>query len=137
VATTPLYASVLRGDLVQVSSTANANRDGTGTITTLCAGVAAGTRIDRIDFAASGDLADGCISIFVSSDTGTTWRYIGGVDYGNPAAGSATVLPWAAPWVAPRGGVHLPGTAFLIGAANTAAPTAGVLNAQVNGVNFT
>lgn len=63
-------------------STANTNRDGTGTIATVLASVAAatdttgGTRIDFVDIKATGTTTAGMVRLYVSTDTGTTWRLI-------------------------------------------------------------
>ena len=63
-------------------STANTNRDGTGTIATLLASVAAagdttgGTRVDFVDIKATVSTTAGMIRLYVSTDTGSTWRMI-------------------------------------------------------------
>ena len=67
---------------VAVVSTANTNRDGTGTIATLLASVAAatdttgGTRVDFVDIKATVTTTAGMIRLYVSTDTGTSWRMI-------------------------------------------------------------
>lgn len=70
-ATTATLVSTPRLENVQIS-TANANRDGTGTITALITGVAAGTLLNRIEVKATGTTTAGMIRIFQSTDGGTT-----------------------------------------------------------------
>ena len=73
-ASAPAYAANPRSlDIVQVSA-ANTNRDGTGTIVTACAGVAAGTRISSVTLTATVTTTAGMVRLFLSTDTGTTWR---------------------------------------------------------------
>lgn len=73
-ASTPAYASNPRSlDIAQVS-TANTNRDGTGTIVTCCTGAAAGTRVSSVTVKATGSTTAGMVRIFLSTDSGTTWR---------------------------------------------------------------
>lgn len=73
-AATPAYASNPRSlDIAQVSA-ANVNRDGTGTIVTVCAGVAAGTRVSSVTVKATVTTTAGMVRLYLSTDTGTTWR---------------------------------------------------------------
>lgn len=73
-AATPAYASNPRSlDIAQISA-ANTNRDGTGTIVTCCSGVAAGTRISSVTVKATVSSAAGMVRLFLSTDSGTTWR---------------------------------------------------------------
>jgi hypothetical protein len=69
----PTFTSTPRTSVVTVA-TANANRDGTGTIATLIAGVAAGTKIIEIDVTPSVTTTAGMLRIFISTDSGTTWK---------------------------------------------------------------
>jgi len=55
-------------------SAANVNRDGTGTIVTVCAGVAAGSRVSSVTVKAAVTTTAGMIRLYLSTDTGTTWR---------------------------------------------------------------
>jgi hypothetical protein len=63
-------------------SAANTNRDGTGTIVTVLASVAGGadvsggTRIDFVDIKATGTTTAGMIRLYVSTDTGASWKLI-------------------------------------------------------------
>lgn len=52
-------------------STANTNRDGTGTIATLLTAAAAGTRVDRIVVTAQGTTAAGMLRLFVKNAAGS------------------------------------------------------------------
>lgn len=73
-ATAPAYAANPRSlDIGQVS-TANTNRDGTGTIATVCTGATAGTRISSVTVQATGTTTAGMVRLYLSTDSGTTWR---------------------------------------------------------------
>lgn len=74
-ATTPNFIGTPTPAAVNVA-TANTAIDGTGAITTLIAGVAAGTRILEIDaqVALTGAAAAALVNIFRSYDTGSTWK---------------------------------------------------------------
>lgn len=73
-AATPAYAANPRSlDIAQVSA-ANTNRDGTGTIVTVCAGAAAGSRISSVTAKAVVTTTAGMVRLYLSTDTGTTWR---------------------------------------------------------------
>lgn len=73
-ATTPAFASSPRSIEPQVVSTANTNRDGTGTIVTLTAGAASGTRVSSVVVQATVTTTAGMVRLYVSTDTGSTWR---------------------------------------------------------------
>jgi len=72
-ATTPNFASTARMATASISA-ANTGRDGTGTIVTVMAGVAAGTRIFEVDYTATVTTTAGMCRLFLSSDSGTTWK---------------------------------------------------------------
>lgn len=72
-ATTPNFTSTPRVGSVNVSA-ANTARDGSGTITTLLIGAAAGTKVTSISAQATVTTAAGMVRIFLSTDGGTTWR---------------------------------------------------------------
>lgn len=74
-ATNANYASTPRSASALIS-TANTNRDGTGTIVTLLSGGATGTRIDDIRIAAIAATTAGMIRFFLSLDGGTTNRLL-------------------------------------------------------------
>lgn len=68
---TPAFLATPR-DAVVTISTANTNRDGTGTMGTLITGVAAGTFVTRIIVVATGTTTAGVIRLFKSNDSGST-----------------------------------------------------------------
>jgi hypothetical protein len=75
-ATSPSFAATPHaGAQVQVA-TANANRDGTGTLGTLITGVASGTRVEKVRVKATGTTTTGMVRLFVSYDGGTTKRLL-------------------------------------------------------------
>lgn len=74
-ASTPKFASTPRAEYVAIS-TANTNRDGTGTLGSLITGVAAGTKVDRIMAIAGGTTTAGMLRFYLSLDGGTTNRLI-------------------------------------------------------------
>lgn len=61
---------------VQRISTANANRDGTGTIAVLHTAGANGARIDDISIKATGTTTAGMIRFYKSIDAGVTWKLV-------------------------------------------------------------
>lgn len=74
-ATTPRFTSSARMASAVVS-TANTNRDGTGTITSIITGVAAGTRVSELNVKATVTTTAGMVRLWTSSDGGTTWRFL-------------------------------------------------------------
>ena len=104
-------------------STANTNRDGTGTIVTLGTAGSNGTKINTVRIKATGDPADSVVTLFLHD--GTNYYLIDEFDLGNPVAGSATVTTYSdahsfSDWVLPSG--------YSLRAAITAALTSGVVN---------
>jgi len=71
----PSFADTPRREAVTIS-TANTNRDGTGTMGTLIAAAATGTLVFRITVQAGGTTTAGVIRLFGSNDGGTTKRLI-------------------------------------------------------------
>ena len=71
-ATNPSFISTPRIGRASLSA-ANTALDGSGTITELIAGVAAGTRILQIDAQCSATSAAALINLFLSDDSGSTW----------------------------------------------------------------
>lgn len=63
-ATTPAYAATPRNGMAVVS-TANTNRDGTGTIGTIFSAGASGSRIDKIIIKAQGTTTAGMVRLFI------------------------------------------------------------------------
>lgn len=74
-------------------STANTNRDGTGTFGTVYTAGSSGSRIDSIVIQATGTTTAGMIRFFSSIDAGTTKRLIGEIPVLANTA-SATVPVW-------------------------------------------
>ena len=72
-ATTPNFTSTSRLATAAVSA-ANTNRDGTGTIVTVLTGVAAGTKVFEVDVQMTVTSTAGMVRLFLSSDTGATWK---------------------------------------------------------------
>src|SRR5574343_623541 len=77
-------------------STANANRDGTGTLVTPTWGGSGGAgapttdwQLLRLVISETGDLADSVVTVFTTD--GTTILFLTDVDINNPAAGATTV----------------------------------------------
>lgn len=71
-ASLPTLVSTPRFEMVTIS-TANTNRDGTGTIASLITGADAGTLLHRIQVKASVTTTAGMIRVFMSTNGGTTW----------------------------------------------------------------
>ena len=74
-ATAAQYAATPRAAQAQVTA-ANTARDGTGTIVTVMAGAATGTRVDDLRIQATGTTTAGVIRLFLSLDGGTTNRLL-------------------------------------------------------------
>lgn len=72
-ATTAQFIATPRIDTVNIS-TANTNLDGTGTVTTLTTGASTGTRILEIVVKSAATSAAAQVGIFLSTDSGSTWR---------------------------------------------------------------
>lgn len=69
------YTSTPRSSSVRIS-TANTNRDGTGTIGTLFTGGTSGSRVDDISIKATSTTTAGMIRFYKSLDNGSTWRLL-------------------------------------------------------------
>lgn len=74
-ASTPNFTSTPRIGTANVSS-GNTNRDGSGTITALLTGAAAGTKVTSITAQAAVTTTAGMVRIFLSTDSGSTWRLL-------------------------------------------------------------
>ena len=74
--TTANYAATPRAAVAQVS-TANTNRDGTGTIATVLTAGSNGSRVDDITVIATGTTTAGMVRLFVNDGTNTRlWQEI-------------------------------------------------------------
>lgn len=105
-------------------STANTNRDGTGTIVTILTGASTGTRINEVVIKATGDPADSIVTLFLHDGT-TAWLF-DEIDLGNPAAGAVTTPTYRTSVTYTN--LVLPSTSWSLRAAVTASLTTGVLN---------
>lgn len=75
-AATAQYASTARSALGQVT-TANTNRDGTGTIATIFSAGTSGSRIDQIEVEAVGTTTAGMVRLFLHDGTNARlWREV-------------------------------------------------------------
>lgn len=130
-ASTPTFASTPRLASADVS-TANTNRDGTGTIATVITAASAGTIINRLVLKSTGDPADSIVTVYLHD--GTTAHLFDEFDLGNPAAASTTLEGYRAErryedLVLPNG--------WSLRAAITVAPTAGVVKVFAHGGDLT
>lgn len=122
-AANPSFASTPRIGVGAVS-TANTNRDGTGTIVDVITGAAAGTKVFEVVTQATNDPADCTIMLFLNDGT-TNWLF-DEIDIGNPTAASATQI--GDRQSRSYANLVLPSNTWKLRAAITAAPTAGVVN---------
>lgn len=75
-ATTAQYAATVQTAQAQIS-TANTNRNGTGTIGTVITGATNGTRVDDISIVATGTTTAGVVRLFISDGTNVRlWQEI-------------------------------------------------------------
>lgn len=96
----PAYASSPRAHDVGQISAANANRDGTGTIVSIASGSATGFRVQEIVVQPTVTTTLGMVRIFLSTDSGTTWRLfdeitIGAATVGAGVPGSRNSRPYS------------------------------------------
>lgn len=69
-ASTPLYTGTVRASNASIS-TANTNRDGTGTLGTVITAGSSGTRIERVTITGTGSTTAGMVRLFVYDGTNT------------------------------------------------------------------
>ncbi len=75
-ATTPAFAATPATAVVQIS-TANTNRDGTGTIGTVLTAGSSGTRVDQVDITATGTTTAGVVRLFIHDGSNARlWREV-------------------------------------------------------------
>ena len=118
---------------VAAVSTANTNRDGTGTIVDIITSTpAGGFKLNEIVVQATNDPADSTVTIFLHN--GTSYFLFDEIDIGNPAAASTT-LPGAR-FSRTYPNVVLP-SGWKVAAAITVALTAGVCNVFCFGADGT
>lgn len=124
-AANPSFAGTPAGGAVTVS-TANTNRDGTGTVPTIFTAGASGSLLNQLTLQSTGDPADSVMVIYLHNGTSHfDWFE---VDLGNPAAGSTTVTAFH--FEADLANYPLP-PSWSVRASITVALTAGVVNAIV------
>jgi len=119
--TTPIFAKPAVSDVAQVL-TANANRDGTGTIATVATGSADGKRITNVHIKAIVTTTLGMIRFYYSADSGVTNRLIGEVVVAAITVG-AGVSGFEFDWVPPGGVLNLVGTTDMLRASTHNAET--------------
>jgi hypothetical protein len=90
----PIYVHHPVVTTTAMPATANTNRDGTGTITTIYTADAAvnGSLVEVIKFIAAAASAVSTINLFRSIDAGATWKFIGQTALRTVISPSATVL---------------------------------------------
>lgn len=117
---------------VAAVSTANTNRDGTGTIVDILTAGSDGCRVEEIVVKATADPADSIVTIFIHN--GSAYFIWDEFDLGNPAAGSATVESYRAARTYDNLVLE---SGYKVAAAITATLTAGSVNVWVLGGSFT
>lgn len=131
-ATTPTFTSTPRHGVASVS-TANTNRDGSGTIVDLLTGATSGTKVNEIVVKATGDPADSVVTLFIYD--GSTYQLFDEFDIGDPAAASTTVAGYRESRT--YSNLILPSSTYKIAAAITVALTSGVVKVHVLGGDLT
>lgn len=131
-ASAPVFATIPRIGFAAVS-TANTNRDGTGTIVDALTGVAAGTRIERVVLQATANPADSIVTMFLYD--GSTYRLFDEYDLADPAAASTTVPGFRTEKA--YSDIVLPSNSWKVAFAITVAPTSGVVDCFVFGADLT
>lgn len=129
-ASAPSFTATPRIGVAAVS-TANTNRDGTGTIATVLTAATGGTKVFEIALQATGDPADSTVTLFLHD--GTDFWLFDEFDLGNPAAATTAIAGYRVRrtyenLVLPNG--------WSIRAAVTVAPVAGVINVYVFAGDF-
>ena len=112
-AVTPNFTSTSRLATAAVSA-ANANRDGTGTIVTVLTGVAAGTKVFEVDVQMTVTSTAGMVRLFLSSDSGATWKLFDEVAI---AAATASASVKATRVATQYTNLILPSASWVLGAA--------------------
>ena len=129
-ATSPQFITTPKIGAASVS-TANTNRDGTGTIATVFTAGASGSKIEEVVVQATNDPADSTITLFIYD--GANYWLFDEIDIGNPAAASTTVAGYRT--YKTYENLVLP-TGYSLRAAITVALTAGVANVFALGGDF-
>lgn len=128
--TEPQFANTPQLGYASVS-TANTNRDGTGTIVDAFTAGSDGALVKRVVLKATGDPADSVVTMFIHD--GTAYRLYDEFDLGNPAAASTTVEGYR---VAREYEDLILEAGMKIAFAITVALSSGVINAFVHAGDF-
>lgn len=129
-AETPAFVATPKIGVASVS-TANTNRDGTGTVATVFTAGASGSRVEEVVVKATGDPADSVVTLFLHD--GTNFWLFDEFDLGDPAAASTTVSGYRV--CRSYENLVLP-TGWSLRAAITVALTSGVCNVFALGGDF-
>jgi hypothetical protein len=130
-AATPGFAATPNHGVVSIT-TANTNRDGTGTISgAFFTAGATGSRCDEIVIKADGDPADCTVVIYIFD--GASYFVYDEFDLDNPAAGSATVASYRVSKTYPNLVLK---SGESLRASITAAPTAGAVKVHGFGADL-
>lgn len=130
-ATSPSFISTPRIGRCSLS-TVNTATDGTGTITDLITGVAAGTRVLSINVQATGTTTGGMVNIFLWD--GTQWDLFDQITISN-VTGSSTVKGHRL--VTAYTDLVLPNASWKLGATITIAPSVGTVRVAAFGGDLT
>jgi hypothetical protein len=130
VATSPQFVTTPKIGAVTVS-TANTNRDGTGTIATVFTAGSSGSRIEEVVLKATGDPADSVVTLFLHD--GTTYFLFDEFDLADPTAASTTTTGYRTSKTYDN--LVLP-SGYSLRAAITVALTSGVINVIALGGDF-
>lgn len=122
-ASSPSFVATGRIAVVNVASAVTAT-DGTGSITTLMAGAAGGTRVLEIDVKCAATSAAAVVNIFYSSDSGSTWKIIDSIAV-TAITQSATVAGFEG--VAYYDNLILPSSSHVLGCTTTIAQSTNVI----------
>src|SRR5690349_21601391 len=115
-ATTPAFTNTFH---IGVATVTSATTDKTGATTTnivdAITGVAAGTQVFRLRWAADGNLGDGTLLVWIHN--GTAYKLFDDIDVGDPAASSNTVAGFT--FEKAYNDLYLPSTSWKIGVGAT------------------
>ena len=113
-------------------STANTATDGTGTITDLLIGVAAGTRVLSINVQGTATTVASLVNVFTFD--GTSWKLYDQITV-SATTGSTTAKGYRL--VTPYTDLVLPSASWKVGCTLTVAPTSGTVEVSAYGADLT
>lgn len=119
IATNPIFVSAIRWERADVSS-ANTNRDGTGTIADVFTGAARGSLIERVVVVATGTVTAGVVRLFIHN--GTNWRLWKEVMV-TATTPSTSVETFRSEFTPDGGSLPLPSASYKLGASTHNAET--------------